>query len=131
MENRIERERELTLVIHWAARIWSIASIGFVLLFFVGEGFNPAQIKPSEWLGLLFFPVGISVGMILAWWKEGFGACITAGSLLIFYIIHFATSGRFPGGWAWLAFAAPGFLFLLSWYRTRRSGKVPGSSIIQ
>jgi hypothetical protein len=131
MENRIERQRVLTLVIHWAARIWSIASIGFVLLFFAGEGFNPAQIKPAEWLGLLFFPVGISVGMILAWWKEGFGGSITAGSLLIFYIIHFATSGRFPGGWAWLVFTAPGFLFLLSWYRTRRPGKVSGSSIIQ
>ena len=75
---------------------------------------------PIERLGVLFFPVGISVGMILAWWREGLGGSITVGSLLAFYVVHLTTAGTFPKGWAWLAFAAPGFLFLLSSHLRRR-----------
>jgi len=101
-----------------------VASIGLILAFIVGEGFSASQIKPREWVGLLFFPVGICAGMILAWWREGLGGGITVGSLLVFYVIHRATAGTFPKGWAWLAFAAPGLLFLLCWYRSRRRSRV-------
>jgi hypothetical protein len=120
MENLIKSQPRLTHIIRWTARILSVVSIGLVLLFIVGEGFNPTLIKPAEWIGLLFFPVGISIGMILAWWQEGIGGSITVGSLAMFYIIHFATAGKFPNGWAWLVFTIPGFLFLLCWYRTRK-----------
>jgi hypothetical protein len=89
-----------------------------VLLFLIGEGINPTT--TTEWLGFLFFPVGICAGLILAWWKEAIGGIITIGSLLAFYAIHLATAGILPKGGAWLAFAAPGFLFLLSWYRSRK-----------
>jgi hypothetical protein len=89
-----------------------------VLAFIVGEGFNPSGL--NEWLGVLLFPVGISVGMILAWWKEGLGGSITVGSLLAFYVVHLTTAGTLPKGWAWLAFAAPGFLFLLSSHLSRK-----------
>jgi hypothetical protein len=90
-----------------------------VLAFIIGEGDNPSG--PNEWLGFLFFPFGISVGMILAWWREGLGGSITVGSLLAFYVVRLMTAGTLPKGWAWLAFAAPGFLFLLSSYVSRRS----------
>jgi hypothetical protein len=110
--------RALTRAIRWIARIWAVASIGLVLAFIVGEGFDPTQLKATEWLGLVFFPVGICAGMIVAWWKDGLGGTVTVGSLLAFYVIHFATAGTLPKGWAWLAFAAPGFLFLLCWHRT-------------
>ena len=76
-----------------------------------------------ELLGLLFFPLGICVGMITGWWREGIGGSITVGSLLVFYVIHFATAGMLPKGWAWLAFAVPGFLFLLCGYRSRRASR--------
>jgi hypothetical protein len=91
-----------------------------LLGFVVGEGINPTT--RAEWLGLLFFPLGISIGMILGWWKEGIGGIITVGSLLVFYVIHVATAGALPKGWAWLAFAVPGFLFLISWYWSRKRG---------
>lgn len=124
MKTRIDKQNILILLIRWAARILSIISIGIVILFIVGEKFNTAQIKPTEWLGLLFFPIGISIGMILAWWKEGLGGCITIGSLIIFYILHLATSGKFPQGWAWLIFSSPGFLYLLYWLWTRKVEKL-------
>ena len=41
------------------------------------EWLDEAQIQPREWLGLVFFPVGICAGMILAW---GAAALRTAGS---------------------------------------------------
>lgn len=110
-------DRRWIRIVRWIARVWSIASLGLILLFIIGEGINPTTV--SEGVGLLFFPFGISVGMILAWWWEGLGGIITTGSLLIFYAFHLATAGRFPTGWAWLAFAAPGFLFLISAYLSR------------
>ncbi len=120
MKNLIKSQLGLTHIISWTARILSVVSIGLVLSFMVGEGFDYTLFKPTEWILFLFFPFGISLGMILAWWKEGIGGSITVGSLITFYVIHFATTGKFPNGWAWLVFTIPGFLFLLSWYRTRK-----------
>jgi hypothetical protein len=119
MHNRVGTQSMSIRIVHWTARIWSIASLGLLLLFVIGEGINPTT--RTERLELLFFPLGISVGMILAWRKEGFGGIITVGSLLAFYAVHLVTAGRFPKGWAWLVFAAPGFLFLLSSYLSRKT----------
>ncbi len=117
MEEKASGGGVLTPVIRWTARAWSVASVGLVLAFLVGEGFHPSQVQAREWLGLVFFPFGITVGMILAWWREGLGGAITVASLTVFYLIHFATAGALPKGWAFLVFAMPGFLFLLCWTR--------------
>jgi len=117
MDDEKDRKRRWVLPLRWTARIWSVVSVALVLGFIVGEGLNATG---YEWLGLLFFPFGISVGMILAWWKEGLGGGITIGSLAAFYLVHLTTVGTFPKGWAWLAFAAPGFLFLLASLVSRR-----------
>lgn len=105
--------------IRWTARAYSVASVGLILAFLLGEGLDLSQMKANEWLGFLFFPVGICAGMILSWWREVPGGIVTVGSLLIFYMIHFMTAGTFPRGWAWLVFAAPGFLFLFCRHRSR------------
>jgi len=47
---------------------------------------------PGQYVGFLFFPVGICVGLIVAWWREGLGGAITVSSLLIFYAIHVTTA---------------------------------------
>ncbi|MBZ5553098.1 MAG: hypothetical protein LAO21_10285 [Acidobacteriia bacterium] len=119
MNEWINGHQSWVLALRWTARAWSVVSVALVLAFIIGEGFNPSGY--SEWLGVLLFPIGISVGMILAWWREGLGGGITVGSLLAFYMVHWTTAGAFPKGWAWLAFAAPGFLFLLLWYWSRRA----------
>jgi hypothetical protein len=115
------RHQMMIKIVRWAARLWSIASVGLLLLFIFGE--QPVnRVRPSEWLLLVFFPLGISLGMILGWWKEGLGGSITVGSLLLFYMIHFALTHTFPVGWAFLAFSFPGFLFLLSCDRATQTG---------
>jgi len=106
-----------TRTVRWIARAWGIASLVLIAAFIAGERSLPGTL--SEWLGFAFFPVGILAGMIVAWWREGPGGSITVGSLVAFYSVHFATSGVFPRGPAWVAFAAPGFLFLYCWYRSR------------
>ncbi len=121
METSTGKQATLTRLIRWIARLWSTASILIILLLCVGEGIH--YTGPMQWLGFLFYPVGISVGMILAWRREGLGASITIGCLIVFYVIHYATAGIFPRGWGWLTLAAPGFLFLLCSVRTGHTGK--------
>jgi hypothetical protein len=91
----------LFLALRWTARLWSVVSVPLVLGFIVGEGLNPSG--PSEWLDVLFFPIGISVEMVLAWWREALGGSITVGSLLAFYVVHVATaspeSSPDPANW--------------------------------
>ena len=110
--------------VRWTARILSILSIGILLLFLIGEGdfSEPIRLTTEELIGLLFFPLGVVVGMVVAWRWEGIGAAIGIGSLLAFYLFHFAMRQKFPSGPFFLIFALPGFLFGLSWLLSRNRG---------
>jgi hypothetical protein len=109
----IERP-ELARSLRLTARVLSLASIGTIPLFFIGEGFIPARVAAREWIGLLFFPCGVIAGMIIGWWREGPGGTVTLGSLAGFYLVYgLLLSGNIAQGWAFIAFALPGFLFLL------------------
>jgi hypothetical protein len=110
----------LALGLRWTARAWSVVSLGLILLFFVGEGFAPADVGPQEWIGLLFFPVGVVVGMVIAWWKEGWGSGLCIVSFLAFYLVYgLGLRGDLPRRWAFSLFAAPGILFLACWLLSR------------
>lgn len=100
------------LGLRWIARAGSLLSIGLILLFFIGEGFHPTKVAPKEWIGLAFFPLGVVVGMIVAWWKEDLGASISLLSLA-FYGVYGLLLGSHVHGWAFIVFASPSFLFLL------------------
>lgn len=114
VSNRIDWSVPLA-VIELLARVGSIASITLLLMLFVGEGLHPSRVSTSEWVGLFFFPVGIVVGMIIAWWKESLGAAITLGSLMAFYLVYGYFMRNHISGWVFIVFASPGFLFLLHW----------------
>ena len=108
-----------TLSLRWLARAASVLSIGLILMFLIGDSFNPARVRASEWVGLAFFPVGVATGMIVAWWKEGLGAAITLASLVAFYGIYGWLMGSNVNSAAFIFFATPGFLFLISWLLSR------------
>lgn len=112
--NRIDLGLPLA-AIELLARIGSIASITLLLMLFAGEGLHPSEVAPRQWAGLVFFPLGVIIGMIVAWWKEGLGAAITLGSLLAFYFVYGYLMRYHLAGWAFIVFASPGFLFLLHW----------------
>jgi hypothetical protein len=112
--NRIDMRLPLS-VIEVLARITSVASIALLVMLFLGEGVNPSAITRNEWIGLFFFPIGVILGMVIAWWKEGLGAVIAVGSLAGFYLVWGYLLKNHIGGWAFITFASPGFLFLLHW----------------
>ena len=96
-------------LLRFIARIGSIASIGLLAAFaFGGEGYP----RFSELAPLLFFPIGVGIGMIYAWRDETIGGSITVASLAGFYAWMMARDGQFPRGPYFLLFALPGLLFL-------------------
>ena len=110
----------LPLAVIELLRVGSITSITLLILLFMGEAFHPSEISPKKWAGLLFFPISVTIGMIVAWWKEGVGSAVTLLSLLAFYLVYGYLLRNHISGWAFLAFASPGFLFLLHWRRDAR-----------
>lgn len=98
------------------ARIWSLAAVGFVLLFLIGEGLNGQGGKPTgaEWIGLAFWPTGVCLGLIIAWFRIGLGGAIATGSLVGFYVWYLLDRGTFPRGPYFILVAAPGVLFLVA-----------------
>ena len=114
-------ERDALFALAWSARATSVVSVGLLLLFFIGEGFDPSGVTPRQWVGLIFFPLGVVAGMAVAWWREGVGGLVTVGSLLGFYVWHVLAGGWVPRGFIFVVFALPGFLFLLHALLARRA----------
>jgi hypothetical protein len=105
-------------VIELLARVGSVASITLLILLFMGDAVRPSDISPNEWAGLVFFPIGVVIGMVIAWWKEGVGSVLTVASLIGFYLVYGYLLRNHIGGWWFIVFASPGFLFLLHWSLT-------------
>ncbi len=113
-------EQTIELALHWGARVLSLVGTLAIVLIFVGDRFEISRVAAREWVGFLLFPFGVIVGFAIAWWKEGIGGAITTISLLAFYLVYgLVLNGRINQGWAFLIFASPGLLFLLSWLRSR------------
>jgi hypothetical protein len=106
-------------VLRWSARVLSLFAVGIVLSFVFGEGLNVSKLTARELALVVFFPFGVGLGMVVAWRWEGLGGGITVASLAAFYIVHYLFSSIFPGGFAFIALASPGFLFLLCWLWAR------------
>jgi hypothetical protein len=106
------------IVVRWIAT-GSIA-VGLFLLFLIGEGFNPWTLTGAEiaqhavlWIALM--------GMLMLWrWEASGGALVIAG-MIAFYLIHFATSGRLPGGPVFPLCFVPGVLALIGWWSSRKN----------
>jgi hypothetical protein len=122
MSNTQSADALLLTALRWAARLSSLALAGLVVLFAIGEGFNPTKFKPSELA--LTVPFGLCwLGLCLGWRWEKWGGLLAVGGVAGFYMVHFAVTGfgRFPRGWAFPLLAAPGVLFLLCWFWSRRA----------
>lgn len=123
--NRIDLSFPMVLV-ELLARVASVISVTLLVLLFQAEAFHPSEIAPREWLGLVFFPVGIIVGLVIAWWKEGLGVSITIGSLLAFYFVYGYLLQSHVAGWAFILFASPAFLFFFHWVLRQASHEQVG-----
>ena len=120
--NRISLDFPMGLV-EFLARVGSLISITLLVLLFQAEALHPSEIAPGEWFGLVFFPIGVITGLVIAWWKEGLGVSITIGSLLAFYFVYGYLLRYHIGGWAFVMFASPAFLFFFHWVLCQASHK--------
>jgi hypothetical protein len=120
--NRVDLGFPMALV-EFLARVGSVMSVTILVVLFQAEAFHPSAVAPREWFGLLFFPVGVIVGLVVAWWKEGLGVSITIGSLLAFYFVYGYLLQYHIGGWAFIMFASPAFLFFFHWVLSQASHK--------
>ena len=58
----------------WIARLWSVMSVLFVLAFVIGEmGGGGSRPTAQEWVGLALWPVGVGLGLGVAWYREKLG----------------------------------------------------------
>jgi hypothetical protein len=121
-------ETTMLSVLRWTARVTSVLSVGMLLLFLT-EGFDPARITPQEWLGLLFFPVGIIAGMAWGWRDPLQGGVVTVLSLAAFYGLMLVTRGEVPRPLAFLLFTLPGLLFLVLGLLQRTRGAALGPPV--
>lgn len=94
------------------ARFWSVLSTIMILLFLFGEGLEPGNLKLIEWIGLIFFPVGVLVGLIISWRKEIAGGIVTIASIVIFAFIMAIN-------WFIIALGFPALLFIFHGLITR------------
>tara|TARA_B100000683_G_scaffold276033_1_gene328640 strand:+ start:76 stop:411 length:336 start_codon:yes stop_codon:yes gene_type:complete len=95
------------------AKTWSAFSLAFMGLALIGQLFapEPATFKSTfEVILFSFFPIGVSIGLIISWWKSHLiGGAITTSCLVIFHIMR-------PdlGFNTWVeGLSAPGILFLI------------------
>lgn len=102
------KTRGIVQVVRWLARAGSLASIGLLLAFLVGEGRPPITCKT------VLFPFGVMVGLLVAWRFERTGGMIAVACLLVFYALEQVGGGAFPKGSAFWLISAPGALFLIS-----------------
>ncbi len=108
--------------LRWAARLLSLASLGLILMFAFGGEEAGGMPTLKEWGALAFFPIGVQVGMLLAWKKEIAGAGVALAALAGFYVYYLFMSGALPGGPYFALFSLPAVLFLIcgSMARARR-----------
>lgn len=97
------------VVLRWLARVATLASLAMLALFATSGGGWPSAF---EWLLLAFFPLGVAVGMIVAWWREVLGGCITLASLVAFYVLMLVRDGHVPMTPWFAIFALPGLVLL-------------------
>ncbi len=112
----------VALVVRWIARVWSILSIVFVFVFAVGDSVGGSGPRPTsqEWVGLALWPIGVCVGLVVAWYREELGGIFALGCLIVFYVWNLLRSGHLPHGPFFFLVAAPGLLFLSAGFLAHR-----------
>lgn len=120
MNSQLRQDSAWVIGARWFARATSFLSVGLLLLFIIGESPGPRPVTSREWIGLLFFPFGVVVGMLVAWKREALGSLLSIASLACFYIVYgWMLSGRLLQGWGFAAFTSPALLFLATWLMER------------
>jgi hypothetical protein len=114
--------------LRWTARVLGVAFVGIVLLFFVGEGFNPLRLTAQEAIMMALFWTALA-GLLVGWRREGLGGALTVGSLAVFAVLEWLKTGTVRQLVPFALIGLPGLLFLCcaAWSGGRGKGaQAPG-----
>ncbi|NOZ39800.1 MAG: hypothetical protein GXP24_06190 [Planctomycetes bacterium] len=107
-------------VLRWTARVIGSSILAFVLVHLVSEGLPKiGDIAPGEWLLWTGFLLSL-IGFALLWKWELTGGIVALAGIALFYVMNFALSGKFPGGWVFPIFFVPGVFSIVCWLTDRR-----------
>ncbi|MDP8267270.1 MAG: hypothetical protein P9L97_00955 [Candidatus Tenebribacter davisii] len=124
IEKNVVVSKNLTLIIlRWIARIWSYIVVTFIILFVGAQIFSSGigAMKPVEGAAFIFFPFGLTLGLIIAWWKEGLGGLIATISIITFHLIMFIGNGN-PEFVIFIEIlAVPGPLFIVCRFLSKKN----------
>jgi hypothetical protein len=140
MPNGHDVGQRATNWIRWTARIWGTLIVAIILLIVIGYAWSwvttgtadPHAVEdypPIENLPPLFAVLS-ALGLGIAWRWEGVGGAIAVAFNLAglpVLLIHWPIGHDFPRYLAapygvWMAIAIPGVLYLICWWRSRKSG---------
>ncbi|MCU0688134.1 MAG: hypothetical protein MUE97_00075 [Phycisphaerales bacterium] len=88
----------------------SLLTILTIAIFAFGEHGTPTA---KDWVLLAFFPIGLLLGLVLAWWRELVGGLIAVISILGFYVAVLIANGHVPTSPYIAILATPGVLFVI------------------
>jgi hypothetical protein len=110
--------------IRWFARIVGSILVLFFVLMVLGYIIEPqgaGKITPTE-IPLIVGMIAMLAGIIIAWFREGFGAFLNIGGFLLFLASDFITNKGF-NSWFIVAYPVIGLLFLFCWWVNRKPAK--------
>ena len=123
-KNVVIRKNMTVTILRWIARIWSYIVVAFIVLFvgahFFESGSGIGSMALEDAIAFTFFPIGLTVGLIIAWWKEGLGGIIATGSIIAFHLAMLFFGGN-PDFVLFIELlAVPGPLFIICWLLSRK-----------
>ncbi len=124
-KNVVVSKNYFLIILRWITRIWSYLVVAFILLFvgaqILGSGINADSFSLIEGIASTFFPIGLTLGLIVAWWKEGLGGTIATVSIIAFHLIMFFGNGNPEFVIFFELLAVPGPLFIICCLLSRKN----------
>ena len=111
-----QKDHDTTLqhFLRTTACVCDVVCLATVILFLIGVDLVFGYMSAIEWIGFLFFPTGIFIGLVLSWREELLGGTITVASVAGFYLVYgLLLNSSLDQGWAILLFLIPGLLFVM------------------
>lgn len=110
------REYETTFqhLLRIVAQAADVICLAIIILFLTGEDLVFTHLSTIDWVGFLFFPLGVFVGLILAWREELLGGSLVVMSVAGFYFVYGGLlNPAVQQSWTLLPFLIPGMLFIV------------------
>lgn len=123
-----ERASTIWRLLHWVARVTSVAAVVPLMMIVFGEpGSGPGNVR--EWVYLALFPFGFSAGSLLGLRWPVTGGCIALGCMLASQIVLWHT---FPMSayLFWGVLCLPGVLYLAAGWGTHAAETPKAPSVI-